>query len=513
MKSLQFSLRSLTTIGALFFFLACSFTTFATPGQSGTLDAFFATGSSVGAGKAITPIGPGSDRAFAMTLQPDGKMVLAGACDSSAVPNWHFCALRYLQNGTPDPDFGIGGTVITTIKGASTAQALFVQPDGKIVMAGWCFDLASSPFFPFCALRYNVDGSLDLSFGLNGKVITTVGTGNGSDAAYAAALQPDGKMVLAGGCYNGTNNDFCAARYDSAGQLDNTFGSGGKVIAAVGSNDDVAKSVAIQPDGKIVLAGTCSNGSSNEFCAMRLNASGLLDTGFNATGKVITAIGSGSDAQAVALQPDGRILVAGKCSAVPFNYFCVLRYNVNGSLDTSFGGTGRFLTQVGSGNDFAYSIALQPDGKILLAGNCTTGGNDDFCMVRYHPNGILDVTFNGTGKVITPVGSGNDLAKTILLQPDGKILIAGYCDGDRNTDFCVARYDSGPFGYKNCSLDVDGDGRFLATTDALINMRIALGITGPAVIGGITFAPNATRNTWPLIRDFLVTQCGVSLVQ
>ena len=123
------------------------------------------------------------------------------------------------------------------------------------------------------------------------------------------------------------------------------------------------------------------------------------------------------------------------------------------------------------------------------------------------PNGTLDSTWNGTGKVITPIGGS---AYAMTLQPDGKVLLAGQC---AQRDFCVARYDGGPFGYQNCKPDVDGDGFFLATTDALIYTRIALGITGPAVVNGITFPPTATRNTWPLIRDYLVTQCGMSLVQ
>ena len=101
----------------------------------------------------------------------------------------------------------------------------------------------------------------------------------------------------------------------------------------------------------------------------------------------------------------------------------------------------------------------------------------------------------------------------MTLQPDGKVLLAGYCTNGATIGFCVARYDGGPFGYRNCSLDIDGDGSVLATTDSLIHTRIALGITGPAVVNGITFPPTATRNTWPLIRDYLVTQCGMSLVQ
>ena len=109
--------------------------------------------------------------------------------------------------------------------------------------------------------------------------------------------------------------------------------------------------------------------------------------------------------------------------------------------------------------------------------------------------------------------SGLEQARALAIQPDGKLLLAGVCANGQNYDFCALRYDGGPFGYKNCSLDIDGDGLVLATTDSLMHTRIALGITGPAVVNGITFRPTATRNTWPLIRDYLVTQCGMSLLQ
>lgn len=149
----------------------------------------------------------------------------------------------------------------------------------------------------------------------------------------------------------------------------------------------------------------------------------------------------------------------------------------------------------------------------MLAGYCSNGSNSDFCALRYNTNGTLDTSFGSSGKVITPVATGDDNAYAVTLQPDGKLVLAGYCFDGTNFDFCAIRYDGGPFGYKNCSLDIDGDNRVLATTDSLIHARIALGITGNAVVNGIAFSPTATRNTWPLIRDYLVTQCGMSLVQ
>ena len=171
------------------------------------------------------------------------------------------------------------------------------------------------------------------------------------------------------------------------------------------------------------------------------------------------------------------------------------------------------FSPVGNGADFANALVQQPDGKLVLAGHCDGVNNFDFCALRLHANGVLDISFGGNGTIISPVGSGDDAAFAAALQTDGKLVLAGQCSNGADIDFCAARYDGGPFGYKACSLDIDGDGRVLATTDMLIGTRIALGITGPAVVNGITFPPTATRNTWPLIRDYLVTQCGMSLVQ
>jgi uncharacterized delta-60 repeat protein len=359
-------------------------------------------------------------------------------------------------------------------------------------------------------------GTLDASWGTlspagAGKVITPIGSD--SDTATAIALQPDGKVLLAGFCL-GTTYDFCTARYTANGTLDTTWNSTGTVITPFGSSDDFAFAIALQPDGKVLLAGTCFNGTNNDFCVARYTANGTLDTTWNGTGKVITLVGSGDDiANVIALQPDGKVLLAGECKGASYYDFCVARYNTNGTLDTTWNSTGKVITPIGSSGDTAKAIALQPDGKVLLAGGCKGGTNNDFCTARYNTNGTLDTTWNSTGTVITPIGSSDDFANGIALQPDGKVLLAGVCFNGTNNDFCAARYDGGPFGYQNCKPDLDGDGRNTATVDGLIYMRVMLGMTGSAVTNGISFPANATRNTWPLIRDYLVTQCGMSLVQ
>ena len=476
----------------------------ATPGQPGTLDASWGTFSPLGAGKVSTDIGSGDDSAAAMTRQPDGKVLLAGTCYNGT--NNDFCVARYTPSGTLDTTWNGTGKVITAIgSGGDTASAMTLQPDGKVLLAGQC---DSNGHYEFCAARYNASGTLDTTWNGTGKVITTIS--GAWDSAHAITLQPDGKVLLAGRCYTSPSTDFCATRYNANGTLDTTWNGTGKVITDIGIVSGSAAAVTVQPDGKVLLAGYCYNGGNNEYCATRYNANGTLDTTWNGTGRVITAMGGGDGtASAMTLQPDGKVLLAGTCSSD----FCAARYNANGSLDTSWNGTGKLLTAIGSGYDSAGAITLQPDGKVLLAGYCYNGTNDDFCAARYNSNGTLDTSWNSTGKVITAIGSSDDTSTAMTLQPDGRVLVAGNCRNGTYTEFCVARYDGGPFGYQNCKLDIDGDGSVLATTDMLIGNRVALGITGSAVVNGVAFAPTATRNTWPLIRDYLVTQCGMSLQQ
>jgi uncharacterized delta-60 repeat protein len=486
----------------------------AIPGQPGTLDATWASASPSGAGSVITPIGSGIDTVQAIALQPDGKVVVAGYC--FGVTHYGFCALRYRANGTLDTSWGGAGTgkVITPI-GAndSLAVAMAAQPDGKTLLAGYCYD---GTIYQFCALRYLANGTLDSSWGSAGTGIVTTSLGSASnDFAHAMALQPDGKVLLAGRCSNIGNDNFCALRYRSNGTLDTSWNGTGKVITSITGNDDTVNAMALQSDGKVVLAGECFNSVNNKnFCALRYLVDGTLDTSWNGTGKVITSISSNDDeATTVVIQPDGKVLLAGTCHNGANEDFCSLRYHPDGTLDTDWGigGSGKVVTAMGVDNDYITSAVLQPDGKLLLAGYCDGFLNRDFCTVRYNNNGTLDTSWGNVAKVITSVVSTTDQAYAVALQPDGKVLLAGSCTNGLSHDFCAIRYDGGPFGYKACTLDLDGDNVVRATTDMLMGTRVALGMTGAAVVNGITFSGNATRDTWPQIRDYLVAQCGMAL--
>jgi uncharacterized delta-60 repeat protein len=354
----------------------------------------------------------------------------------------------WAADGDLDTSFGTGGKVTTAIGSADdTAYSVVLQSDGKIIAVGQSNNGANTDF---AVVRYNADGSLDTSFGTGGKVTTAIGSSN--DNAYSVVLQSDGKIVVVGNSFSSVY-DFAVVRYNANGSLDTSFGTGGKVTTQVGGSlSDTAYSVVLQSDGKIIAVGQ-SNGANTDFAVVRYNADGSLDTSFGTGGKVTTPIGSGTDeAYSVVLQSDGKIILSGY-SVGANRDFAVVRYNADGSLDTSFGTGGKVTTPIGSGTDEAKLVVLQSDGKIIAAGYSYNGANADLAVVRYNADGSLDTSFDTDGKVTTPIGSSSDEANSVVLQSDGKIIVAGFSNG-ATRDFAVVRYNAN--GSLDTSFDTDG---------------------------------------------------------
>ncbi len=393
-------------------------------------------------GKVTTTIGSNAD-AFSVAIQSDGKIVLAG--NAIIGGRDEIAVARYNTDGSLDSSFDSDGKVTTTIGEADYATSVVVQSDGKIVVAG---SSATGGDSNFALIRFNTDGSLDSSFD---PAVTPIGSAN--DEAYSVAIQSNGKIVVAGYSDNGAQRVFAVARYNTDGSLDSSFNSDGKVTTAIGS-DDLAKSVAIQSDGKIVVAGSSSNGSDNDFALIRYNTDGSLDSSFASDGKVITVFGSsGEFANSVALQSDGKIVVAGSSDNGAQRVFAVARYSADGSLDSSFDSDGKVTTAIGSG-DFAFSVAIQSDGKIVVVGSSNNGSDDDFALIRYNTDGSLDSSFALDGKVITVFGSSSDFGNSVAIQSDGKIVVAGSSNNGSNNEFAVARYNTD--GSLDSSFDSDG---------------------------------------------------------
>jgi uncharacterized delta-60 repeat protein len=420
----------------------------------GDLDATFGNG-----GKVITDFMTPRDLAFAVAVQPDGKVIAAGTSGDafSSTPGFeNFALARYNPDGSLDSTFGSGGKVTTDFFGSGDqVNALALQPDGKIVAAGRANNqpIASDDF---ALARYNTDGSLDSSFGSGGKVTTDFG--ESSDTAKAIVLQSDGRIVVAGLVFrNGAPStyNFAVARYRIDGTLDPSFGSGGKATTNFFGFLDQPSTVALQPDGKIVLAGLASTPSGAEdFALLRYNTNGTLDPTFGSGGKVITNFDdffSNDEALAIAIQADGKIVAAGSTRAD----FALARYNSDGSLDSSFGSGGKAITSFFGIAGEIFNAAFQPDGKIIVAGvPDSDSANKDFALARYNADGGLDSSFGSGGKVSTDFFSNDDQPFAVTIQADGKIVAAGDTRNiSTGSDFALARYNGDGPNFDICLQD------------------------------------------------------------
>jgi len=414
-------------------------------------------------GKVTTNFFGSTDGASAIAMQPDGKIILAGV---SFNPNTSddFALARYNPDGSLDTSFGTGGKVNTDFFNlGDEALAVALQPDRKIIAAGRVTSLIT--FADFGIARYNADGSLDTSFGVGGRV-TTDFFSNSGDIGTGIAVQPDGKIIVAGYIFSPSEiADFALARYNRDGSLDKSFGTGGKVTTDFFRDPDAAFAITIQPDGKIILAGIANRSFSTTiaayFALARYNPDGSLDTGFGTGGKVTTDFFGFSFARGIALQSDGRIVVAGCAFRSPPTFtqdFALARYSPDGTLDTSFGSGGKITTDFfGSSNesglgDEALAVSLQTDEKIITAGrvyNLPTLALpvlSDFGLARYNPDGSLDASFGTGGKVTTNFFGLNDEARALTIQRDGRILAGGKAFRAAffpvASEFALARYQT-----------------------------------------------------------------------
>jgi uncharacterized delta-60 repeat protein len=387
-----------------------------------------------------------------VAAQRDGKIVVAGYAAVGRADQ--FALVRYNADGSLDTSFNGSGKLTTAVgTGDCHGQGVALQGDGKIVVAGYSFNAGGQG--NFTVLRYGADGSLDTSFADSGKVTTNVGTKNGG--AESVTMQSDGKIVVAGNSFNASgNNDFAVVRYNANGTLDTSLNETGKATADFGAHD-FGQSVAVYGDGRIVVTGyTTKSYESKKQCALAcFKANGSLDTSFNGTGKVTTNFGGDGNAEgrSVAVQTDGKIVVVGYATAGSTEKFALARYNADGTLDTSFGDSGRVMTDVGISGSNATGVALQKDGKIVVAGYAVknSGTDYEFACVRYNTDGKVDQSFGDGGKVMTSVGQGDGKANSLAVQ-DGKIIVGGSVYfGDvtvagsvyvGDSKFAVVRYDA-----------------------------------------------------------------------
>ncbi len=380
------------------------------------------------AGEVATDFG-GSDSASAVTIDSDGKIIAAGTTQdpSSCLPFPFDCRreiaiARYNDAGSLDTSFGLGGRVITDFGSDVDVRAVTTEGDGSIVVAG---DVRlTTGRHAILVARYLHDGSPDDGFGSNGFVTTSVGI---EAFGYGVAIESDGDIVVAGHVAYDTTGDFLIARYQTNGSLDSTFGSDGVAVVDFGVYSD-AFAVAVEPGGAIVAVGDVGN-SYPSFGLVRLTSNGSLDPTFGSNGQATTT--SGAAAYSVALLPDGKLVVGGWGYYLGGEASTLARYQPDGTLDPTFGDNGVVVTNVGSGSAI-YGVATQTDGKVVAVDQTSSAVT---AVVRYNADGRLDQTFGVDGIVTTAYPSGGE-AQALALQPDGAIVTAGYS----GSDFEVVRY-------------------------------------------------------------------------
>ena len=391
--------------------------------------------------------------------------------------------------GSLDPGFGSQGRVTAGLLGG--ADAIAIQGDGKIVALG---DLRMA--------RYNADGTLDTGFGTAGQVTISL-TGIVDDSTADVAIQADGKIVVVGAARSGgvsLPNNFAIVRFNADGTPDSTFGTNGKTFVDFFGAHDEATAVLVQPDGRILAIGHAATAfGENDFAVVRLTTAGVLDTTFDTDGRVnVNVLGDVDLAYAGALQADGALVIAGEVAADNSDSpdTGLVRLTANGELDTTFGGDGIVQIAYSPSADEASDVAIQPDGKVVIAGNILVGSTLDFMIARLNADGSRDNSFGTAGVVTTAFGTLQDFARAVVIQPDGSIVAAGQASASTGTDFGLVRlrsdgtFDSSFGGAGNLIVD------FFGSSDAARAM--ALQADGKIVVGGV--ARNGSTNGLGLAR-------------
>ena len=418
-----------SVILAIGLFFALTISISAAPGD---LDSTFGQGGRVFTNIAVPGFNGFYPNTESMLVQPDGKILVGGRFWEDGVSYWYGTIMvRYMPDGTLDTSFGENGKVAVIGPGypygnPAVGADMALQPDGKILLIG-DYTIGQG----IIVQRYTSSGMLDTTFGNNG---TTVVFGNEFEEGLSITLQPDGKIVGLGWDYNPYVTPYYDAnlifRLNANGSPDSTFGPAGTGVVMI--DDGFGGQVLVQPDGKILVVGTLLNFADvpSTIVLIRYNTDGSLDSNFGSGGRVTHRINNmNSSASAAALQPDGKIVLAGSYFFPSPDQHIVIRYNPNGSVDTGFGTNGIFSME--SGFLGAGTVLVQTDGKIIATGNAYDGasGLNGFAIVRLTSNGSLDPSFGAGGRSIFPIkagGTNSAFASGGALQPDGKILVTGY---------------------------------------------------------------------------------------
>jgi len=391
----------------------------------GDLDETFGNGGKVNVG-----IGGYYDVAKSMALQHDGKIVVVGYGKEALISPKGLSMTRYLQTGEMDYDFGNLGVIHrVTMDLEGEAYSVAIQKDNKIVVAGYSISPATNNE-EVTLIRFTENGNIDRSFGNKGLIVTEIS--EEKDVGESVAIQHDGKIVVIGTTDHKPTTDIVLIRYNENGSLDYSFGFGGIVITDINSGFDIGKSIVIQSDGKLIVSGFTYIVNKFFMTLLRYDSYGDLDPTFGESGIVITDINGRRGKMDLTLQNDGKIILVGPSEVENSHHFTILRFNSNGSLDKSFGNNGVTKTIIGDYSE-AESVAIDLNGNIVVAGT-TEMGNEQFVVAMYDQHGMLVPDFGSDGLVKTSfIKNSVDRAHSVVIDNDGNIIIAGETENDYTT--------------------------------------------------------------------------------
>jgi uncharacterized delta-60 repeat protein len=393
-----------------------------------------------------------------ITLQADGKIIATRSTDE-----YGLIMIRFNNDGSTDNSFNLN-TNLQTPDSTFIAKAVVIQTDGKIVIGGYWNWAVSTDFSLY---RFTATGSGDMTFGTQGNASTDFR--GYPDFLNGLALQSDNKIVAIGSASNGRNDAFAIARYNANGSPDNTFDVDGKRMTFIGSFNVYPLSLSLLSNNKIIAAGYNEPPSGNNIVLAKYNIDGSFDDTFHGNGTITENFKQGSTVYTSTIeQSDGKVIAAGYLFNGSDYDFLVSRFNTNGSFDNTFSEDGSQTISFLNSNDYAYALALQQDGKILVSGQAVNSANADFALARLNVDGTIDNSFDGDGKQTTDIAT-NDIGSHLAIQTDGKILIGA------NTT--LLRYSAAG------ALDPTFNGTGRLTSIIPVN-DFALQSTGKIIIGG-----------------------------
>ena len=392
----------------------------------GTLDPFFSH-------DGIQTAFPNGGVAYAVAIDHHDRIVVAG---STLGRHPDIALARFTPGGRLDPTFGHGGKVVTDLGANDYAFDVAIEDDGGIVVVG---ERAAAVSDRFVVQRYRPSGTLDPGFANAGTALT--GFGRRFQSASAVTITPGGRIVVAGSTSNGITSRSAVARYLPDGRLDRGFGGDGRVTTDVSPSAEQFTDVVVQPGGRVVAAGWAEVSLVPVFDAVRYTTAGRLDPTFDGDGISRVDVAPGADrARAIVRQDDGTFVLAGGVSASGRGEWGVIRLGPRGHLDPTFADHGRLVTDFGPGFDEAQGVAVQANGKVLVAGRIRVGTKDDIGVLRLKAGGGRDRTFGAGGRAVTDVAGGSDDARDLTIAPNGKIVVVGEATVERIRRSVVVRY-------------------------------------------------------------------------